>query len=579
MKESNLINTNNPVNEDDLAKSNKNAFYQEKMKNITGDGIGELLKNLSSDFCKSKYHTSGEAFIFNTRPKEEQENHLKQWKEKCETAKTKSKECFKSPNFSWAGNDNDKEFAPFIFFETVDPTEIRDPKAIANYVKQFVYYINQLLSDEDFRNFVFDEFVMKKGEERNKNIAEFANKIDSEFFTKCNKINLKLFKDSGLLYIGGQLVDHFSTSLDEMRFIEYLEKTPAIPIIVLKKLLFDNYFYDGFSSHNNIVDVIIESIAKTDFSSWSYSEVYKDELSALGCLLNPYNYGPDEVNFYTKNTDGKIKDALINKCAKIFSKPEAKNIKLYDFMTKQPYKNVYSFVSDYLKDDKNKNSPARKTLIDGLKIWAKNNDNFIDYNSIDKLTSASYNDYSYHHKGFFPCDEEFNQIIADHCNNAVNNHLKTINDPYERMEKYLSIKSSVEDFFSIKLNIEINFDNKFYKSHGKDVAWLSLYIFLLLLCFGVMIAGFILIPITPLKFICLVVLLYPIKKIYNPMKEICIKIDNDRIYNAKLYIYKSTSKNLAIRELSWNMLCRNEIRQTLNHMFPDSKNSQAQDLS
>ena len=87
-----------------------------------------------------------------------------------------------------------------------------------------------------------------------------------------------------------------------------------------------------------------------------------------------------------------------------------------------------------------------------------------------------------------------------------------------------------------------------------------------------MIAGFILIPITPLKFLCLFVL-YPISEIYNPMKERCIKIDNDRIYNAKLCIYKSTSKNLAINNLSWGMLRRDEIKRTLNKQFPDIENS------
>lgn len=563
VKESNI----HALDENSLDKPNENAFYQEKMKNITDDGIHELFKNLSADFCESKYHADKNKFVLLYNDSE----YIKQWKQNCEVAKTKSKEYFKSPDFSWAGNDNDKEFAPFIFFETIDPKEIEGDEAIANYVKQFVYYINQLLSDEDFRNFVFHEFAIANNENKNKSIAEFGNKIDSDFFTKCDKVNLKLFKDCGLLYIAAQLVDNLATSLRNMRFIEYLKKTPAIPIIVLEKMLFDNYFYDKFSSRNNIIDVIIKSIAKTDFSSWSYSKSYKDELSALGCLLNPDNLKFNNTNFYTMNTDGKIKDALINKCAEIFSKPEAKNIKLYDFMTKQPYKNVYSFVSDYLENDKNKNSSVRQNLIDELKKWAKGNDNFIDYDCIKNLTSASYIDYSFRYIYFFPCDTEFNKIIADHCQNAIKTHLKTISDKFKRMEEYLSIKSYVENFFKIKLDINIDLSNKPYKSHGKDIAWLSLYIFLLLLCFGAMIAGFILIPITPLKFLCLFVL-YPIDKIYNPMKKRCIKIDNDRIYNAKLCIYKTTSKDLAIEGLSWDMLRKDEITKTLQRKFRDSEN-------
>ena len=591
MKEYNLINTKNPVNEGGL------AFYQEKMKNITDDGIHELFKNLSADFCDSRYHADKDKFLTLYNDQE----YIKQWKQNCEVAKTKSKEYFKSPDFSWIGDDKDKKFAPFIFFETIDLKEIEGDEAIANYVKQFVYYINQLLSDRDFRNFVFYEFVIANN--KNKSIAEFGNKIDSDFFTKCDKVNLELFKDSGLLYIGGQLVDHFSTSLDKMQFIEYLKKTSAIPIIVLEKLLFGDYFFKAFSkiesmdieniddiqskiksidveNFNDIKDTIIESIAKTDFTSYSYSKKYKDELSAkykdelsaLDSLLNSPYYQNDKMNFYTIDVDGQIKDALIEKCAEIFNKPETRKIKLYDFMTKTPYENVYSFVSDYLKDDKNKNSPARKTLIDGLKTWAKNNDNFIDYDCIKNLTSASYINYSFRYRYFFPCDTEFNKIIADHCQNAIKTHLETIDNIFNRMEKYLSIKRRVEGFFSIKLDINIDLINEPYKSHGKDVAMASLYIFLLLLCFGAMIAGFILITITPLKFLCLVVL-YPIDKIYNPMKERCKKINDNRIYNAKLCIYKATSKDAAINNLSWNMLRYDEIKRTLNERFSDSKDS------
>lgn len=440
-----------------------------------------------------------------------------------------------------------------------------------------------MLSDEDFRNFVFYEFVMEKGDNRNKNIVEFGNKIDSDFFTKCDKTNLELFKNSGLLYIGGQLVDHFSTRLKNMRFIEYLKKTPAIPVAVLKVLLFDDYFFKAFSkiesidveNFNDIKDTIIKSIAKTDFSSWSYSKSCKDELSALGCLLISIDWRSDNTNFYTMNTDGKIKDALIEKCAEILSKPETKNINLYDFMTKETYENVYSFVSDYLKDDKNKNSPARKTLIDGLKTWAKNNDNFIDYDCMKNLTSTSYIDYSYRYSYFFPCDTEFNKIIADHCQNAIKTHLETINNAYDRMEEYLSIKSRVENFFKIKLNINIDLSNEPYKSHGKDVVWLSLWIFLLLLCLAAIIAGFILIPSTPLKFVCLIIL-YPIDKIYNPMKERCKKIHDDRIYNAELCIYKASSIDLAMRDIPWDMCYYDKIKRTLDKVFPDSKNPQNQ---
>ena len=51
---------------------------------------------------------------------------------------------------------------------------------------------------------------------------------------------------------------------------------------------------------------------------------------------------------------------------------------------------------------------------------------------------------------FFSRDKEFNQIIAGHYNNAIENHLKTIGDACNRMTEYLSIKSSVENFFTVK---------------------------------------------------------------------------------------------------------------------------------
>ena len=117
----------------------------------------------------------------------------------------------------------------------------------------------------------------------------------------------------------------------------------------------------------------------------------------------------------------------------------------------------------------------------------------------------------------------------------------------------------------------IDFSKANYKSHGKDAGWLSLWIFLLLVCSGAMIAGFILVPITPLKFAGLI-MLYPISKIYDPMKEKCIKIHNDWIYNAKLCIYKATSKSLAINNLSWDMLRYDEIKETINNRFPGDEN-------
>lgn len=85
MKESNLINTNNPVNEGDL------AFYQDKMKSIIDGGIYELFKNLSADFCNSKYHTDQTNLLFGAKPEEEQKNYLEQWEKKYKQAKENSK--------------------------------------------------------------------------------------------------------------------------------------------------------------------------------------------------------------------------------------------------------------------------------------------------------------------------------------------------------------------------------------------------------------------------------------------------------------------------------------------------------
>ena len=51
------MQSDNLIDENSWDKSNENAFYQEKMENITGDGIYNIFKNLSADFCKSEYHT------------------------------------------------------------------------------------------------------------------------------------------------------------------------------------------------------------------------------------------------------------------------------------------------------------------------------------------------------------------------------------------------------------------------------------------------------------------------------------------------------------------------------------------
>ena len=67
-------------------------------------------------------------------------------------------------------------------------------------------------------------------------------------------------------------------------------------------------------------------------------------------------------------------------------------------------------------------------------------------------------------------------------------------------------------------------------------------------------------------------ILYPIYKIYDPMKEKCKKIHDNRIYNATLCICKATSKDEAISELSWDMLHVSKVKNTLDKLFPDSKN-------
>ena len=563
------MQSDNLIDENSWDKPDENNFYQEKMKNITNDGIYNIFKNLSSDFCNSRYHTDKTNLFFGAKPEEEQKNYLEQWKEKYKQAKENSKECFKSPNFSWTGNDDDKEFAPFIFFETVDPTEIKDPKAIANYVKQFVYYMNQLLSKSDFHDFVRDKFSGVSCYEENKNIAEFVNKIDSDFFTKCDKANLKLFKDSGWLYIGEQLVKNYYPWLrPKIRFIKYLKKTTVIPVIVLYNLLSNQRDYSRFSNTENedITYVIIESISKTDFSYWDYLNKNMYELSTLGLLLSLYSWNIQWcLGKYDHNPNDKIKNALIDKCAEIFSKQETKNIRLYEFVTKEPWRDVYLFISKYLNQT-NENSQVHQNLINGLKTWAKNNDDFINYYDIQKLLTMKSDTYEIWYRRFLSFvtrDKEFNQIIAEHCNQAVINHLDTIND----IQKYPDIKIKVEDFFRIKLNI----GSAPYKSHRKDVSWLSLWIFLLLLCFGTMISGFILIPIIPLKFVCLVIL-YPIYKIYDPMEAKCKKIHENRIYNATLCICKATSKDYAISELSWDMLHVSKVKNTLDKLFPDSKN-------
>ncbi len=91
-----------------------------------------------------------------------------------------------------------------------------------------------------------------------------------------------------------------------------------------------------------------------------------------------------------------------------------------------------------------------------------------------------------------------------------------------------------------------------------------------IVCIAAMIVLFIIIKIFILKFISLLVL-YPFYKAFEKAIDYVKGIINDRIYNARLDIYKSQTRIEAEQKLSFGARYFDAVKQCLNARFPDNK--------
>ena len=509
IKESDKLDT-------DKTQAEKN-FYAEKMKNITEGRIYTLVKDLCQQFCRGGEYTINiwNEKDFNEAEQQEHANFQTEYESKyAKYGKLENNpDLFVAPNFSWPepknislhgstfnSLDNGKEFEHFMFFERVDPSKFskevkNNPKAIANYVKQFARYLNKLLEDCKFVHFLISS---------EKNIETLGKIIGSDFVLKGDAKNPYLFKESHLLDVGTSLVQGYRSyycSGNETQethrkkkklqsfIVNYLNKTFAISSGALHVLLFDNGFYEIFAATEDMNKIIIDAIKKTDFHYDRYG-FSRDPIDALNELLRKCAESDSSNNkedcFYNKmNDEGgeKIKDALADKCAEIFANTkESVKITLNTFIMDYIGGSfVAKFVQSYLSVGEQKNSETGKKLIDALKNWLDNKELLL-FRSSYELT------YLDTHSMFelFLFDDGLKKSFSNACSRAIKHFmLKDYEQDLMCRQKELEIiktkSKSLLDKFGVILD-DYDFSEYPYRTHGKNIAWLSFYIFLDLVC-------------------------------------------------------------------------------------------------
>ena len=358
--------------------------------------------------------------------------------------------------------------------------------------------------------------------------------------------------------------------------LDYLNKTFAISNSALCTLLFKNDFYEIFAGTENMNEIIIDAIKKTDFHSYIFGASCAS-ITSLNSLLEKgeekNELGKTEDCFYYKNRDG-IDNALADKCAEIFADTkESVEINLETLTGSYKGSCVCNFMSNYLSDEKNRKSETGKKLINALKTWLDNKDLLLwQYlfeaenlnKNIDKLN-------------LFLCDENLKKSFANACARTIKKLIEKwaekckcdlIWHPNE-LEEIKTKSKLFLDKFGVVLE-DYDFSKKPYKTHGKNIAWLSLYIFLALVC----IVGTIILsnvaPLTVVKIIVLIIVwLCFLFQIFPETFKRARVIHNDRIYNARLDIYKSKTKIEAKNRLYWDMSKIKEVKECLNSRFPD----------
>ena len=593
--------------EDQLDKTQaEKKFYEEKLKNITEGGIYQLVYGLCQSFCrgdeyKVNCHTENK---FNNSEQERYDNFKSEYSNKCDTLKDSSN-VFKAPDFSFPklpknnkkdsliGKTftslfaNETDVRPFIFFEMVDPNQFTEnvknnSEAVANYVKQFAYCLSQLLCNAQFIDFLISN---------DKNMEVLEKIIASDFVIKGDKANPELFRNSNLLFVGSKLVNKYRLYLEpyadetddykKMRevkckplILNYLDKSFAISNGALSKLLFESDFYNIFAQADRIGEIVINAVKKTDFHFTIY-ESKCDSISGLNSLLRKrdekdLNDEKDETKgCFWKKYCNQIDGELANKCAEIFSNSdESVEINLYTLTEKYKYLDVCKFMSNYLSNEEQKNSKIGKNLIQALKKWLANEKLLLWKHSFEPENLDTYAT----KLDLFLRDDDLKKSFANACIRTIKHLIDTASEKcswnlLRCQEEFDDIKTKSKlflDKFGITLE-NYDFSNEPYKTHGKNIAWLSLWIFLFLVCIAAMKGIYIVMPILILKYI----LFIPMFAIALKGTERIVSIIDDRIYNAKLDIYKSGTKIDAENKLYWDMSKIDEVKQCLNARFPD----------
>lgn len=595
-EENNFIKLDLPENKNEIEKN----FYAEKMKNITEGEIYNLVKNLCEKFCCGKEYTIN---IWNEEKinKYKQQEHANFQTEYAQELANKPN-VFVPPNFSGPEPkkssifgiqlDNDKKTDPFIFFEKVDPNKFskevkNNPEAITNYVKQFAHYLSELFEDGDFVYFLISS---------EKNIETLRKIIGSDFVLKGDAKNPELFKESHLLEVGTSLVGKYNVYCkcddDETKkthenkkklqplILDYLNKTFAISNSALQTLLFNNDFYKIFAGIKNMNEIIINAIKKTDFHSYTFGGSCAS-ITGLNSLLKEgeekNELGKTEDCFYDKNRDG-IDNALADKCAEIFADTkESVKINLETLTESYKCPHVCNFMSNYLSEEKNRDSETGKKLINALKKWLDNNDLLLLEHpfQLERL-----NKYIENKKlGLFLYDDGLKTSFANACARTIKHFIDEDAKQFELnlmrcQSKLETIKTKSKLFlneFGVVLE-DYDFSKEPYKTNGKNIAWLSFWIFLALVCIvGTIILSNVALLIVDKIIVLIIVWLCFLYKIFPETVGQARVIRNTRIYNARLDIYKSKTRIEAENRLYWDMSKIEKVKQCLNLRFPDNE--------
>ena len=319
--------------------------------------------------------------------------------------------------------------------------------------------------------------------------------------------------------------------------------------------------------------IIIDAIKKTDFHSYTFGRSC-DSINGLNDLLKECE-GKNKLDktedcFYDKNRD-EIDNALAYKCAEIFADTkESVKINLETLTVSYKCSCVCNFMSNYLSDKKNRDSETRKKLINALKTWLDNNDLLLwEYS----FKSEELNKYIIE---LFLYDNELKKSFANACARTIKHWIDEDAEQWglnllycqSELEEVKTKSKSFLDKFGVVLE-DYDFSKEPYKTHGKNIAWLILWIFLFLVCIAAMTGIYIVMPFLISKYICFLVFI-PMFAIALKGTERIISIINDRIYNARLDIYKSSTKDEAKNQLYWDMSKIDKVKQCLNLKFPDN---------